>query len=240
LIGNDLVDLRAREAGGKSRDARFVARVFTARERELVARSPDPDHTLWMLWAAKEAAYKVAKKLSPAAIFAHARYEVVPDDAALVADDTGRPVFSSGHVLLRGIAGLDGARFPVRWSTSAAFVHCIAMSTEGDFGTLRVAIAACEAPDRDAPRYDPTERERASLLPARSSESIAARRLARALAAEAGLGEVEIVRERNGPVFGPPRLYRRGGTAPLAGWDVTLSHDGALAAAVLGASEVGT
>ena len=250
MIGNDLVDLRARESAGRSRDARFVARVFTAREAELIARSSSPDAALWMLWAAKEAAYKVAKKLHPDVIFAHSRYEVTPDGAELASGDPGRSVvvgtapwssvpdgsvLRSGRVTLHRLDGLNGASFPVEWRLSPTFVHCIAMDMEGDFRSLRIAISARSELDRDTAAYDPTERECASLLPARSAESLAVRRLARALASEAGLGEVEIVRERNGSAFGPPRLYARGSTVPLAGWDITLSHDGELAAVVLAA-----
>lgn len=232
MIGNDLVDLRAREAAGKAGDARFVARVFTAREAELISGSASPDTALWMLWAAKEAAYKVAKKLRPDVIFAHSRYEVTPDEGALEPGKAGVSVLRSGRVRLRGLAGLDDTCFPIEWRLSPTFVHCIAMSAGDDFHSLRVAISAREEIDRGTAVYAPTERERASLT-GRAAESLAVRQLARALAAEAGLGEVEIVRERNGSVFGPPRLYARGGTAPLAGWDVTLSHDGDLAAVVL-------
>jgi hypothetical protein len=232
LIGNDLVDLRAREAAGKSGDARFVARVFSAREAELIARSAKPDYALWMLWAAKEAAYKVAKKLRPDAIFAHSRYEVMPDGAARPLGDDGGSLLESGRVLLRGLPGFDGASFPVEWRLSPSFTHCVAMDAEGDFRSLRVAISARSDLDRDPAHYEPTERERASLA-GRSAESFAVRRLARSLAAEAGLGDVEIVRERSGSAFGPPRLYPRGGTTPLAGWDITLSHDGDLVAVAM-------
>jgi hypothetical protein len=234
LIGNDLVDLRAREAAGKSGDARFVKRVFTAREAELVASSASPDTALWMLWAAKEAAYKVARKLAPDVIFAHSRYEVIPDEGALDPGGVGTSVLRSGRVSLSGLAGLDDACFPVEWRLSPTFVHCIAMSAGGDFHSLRIAISARDDVDRGTALYEPTERERASLAGRlRPAESLAVRRLARALAAEAGLGEVEIVRERHGPVYGPPRIYARGGASPLDGWDITLSHDGELVAVVL-------
>ncbi|HEU4585969.1 MAG TPA: 4'-phosphopantetheinyl transferase superfamily protein [Gemmatimonadaceae bacterium] len=234
MIGNDLVDLRAREAAGKSGDARFVRRVFTAREAELIGGSASPDTALWMLWAAKEAAYKVARKLVPDVIFAHSRYEVIPDEGALEPGESGVSVLRSGRVEVRELEGLDGASFPVEWRLSPTFVHCIAMSAGGDFHSLRIAISAREEIDRDATVYEPTERERASLAGReRPAESLAVRRLARVLAAEAGLGEVEIVRERHGRAFGPPRLYPRGGAAPLDGWDITLSHDGELVAVVL-------
>lgn len=239
MIGNDLVDLRAREAAGKSRDARFVARVFNAREAEQIARAPSPDYALWMLWSAKEATYKVAKKLQPDVIFAHSRYDVIPDDDALAPGDDASSILRSGHVVLRGLAGLEGACFPIEWRLSPGFTHCVAMDGEGDFRSLRVAISARSDMGGGSPAYEPTNRELASLA-GRAAESFAVRRLARALAAEAGLGDVEIVRERNGSAFGPPRLYPRGGTTPLAGWDITLSHDGELVAVAIASSARGT
>jgi hypothetical protein len=106
------------------------------------------------------------------------------------------------------------------------------MNAEGDFHSLMVAISGRGEVDSGTTDYEPSERERASLA-GRSAESFAVRRLARSLAVEAGLGDVEIVRERHGAAFGPPRLYTRGGATPLAGWDITLSHDGELVAVVL-------
>jgi hypothetical protein len=230
-IGNDLVDLQAREAAGKARDTRFVARVFTAGEKELIGRSCNPDNTLWMLWAGKEAAYKVAKKLRPDAIFAHSAYEVVPDSpgSAIGSDTTARRC--RGHVLLHRIAGLEDVRLPIEWELTASFVYCVAVEAGGDLRSVKTAIASCHELRRAPCPYEPTERERASM---RSAGSFAVRRLARALAEDAGLGEVEIVRERNGSRFGPPRLYPIGGAIPLSGVDITLSHDGELAAAALG------
>jgi phosphopantetheinyl transferase (holo-ACP synthase) len=233
LIGNDLVDLCAREAAGKSRDTRFVKRVFTAREAELIAGATDPDHALWMLWAAKEAAYKVAKKLHSGTIFAHSRFEVAVDSLRSEIESGGESTHLSGYVLVQRIPGLERQRFPLEWTTSSSFIHCVAMDAEGDFQSLKVAIARQDDVDRTGADYHPTPREQASITPARSAESLAVRRLARALASEAGLGEVEIVRDRVGVELGPPRLYPREGALPLAEWDVTLSHDGNMAAAAL-------
>jgi 4'-phosphopantetheinyl transferase EntD len=233
LIGNDLVDLRARESEGKSRDTRFVARVFTAREAELIAGSSSPDFALWMLWAAKEAAYKVAKKLRADAIFAHSRYEVTIDPPGASVGPGGESTQLSGHVLVHDIPGLERRHFPLEWTSSASFIHCVAMDLYGDFHSLKIAIAGHDELAGMGSDYHPTAREQASIPRARSAESLAVRRLARALASEAGLGEVEILRERVGDELGPPRLYALGGAQPLAGWDVTLSHDGSLAAAAL-------
>lgn len=233
MIGNDLVDLLAREAAGKSRDARFVKRVFTEREAEWVARAANPDRALWTLWAAKEAAYKVAKKLRAGTIFAHSRFEVAVDSLLPGMESGGESTHLSGYALVQRIPGLERRRFPLEWTTSSSFIHCVAMDAEGDFQSLKVAIARQDDLDRTGAGYHPTAREQASITRARSAESLAVRRLARALASEAGLGDVEIVRERVGVELGPPRLYPREGALPFAGWDITLSHDGSMAAAVL-------
>ena len=183
-----------------------------------------------MLWAAKEAAYKVAKKLRADAIFAHSAYEVVPDSSPHTIDPTGISRRCGGQVRMHGLPGLDGLCFPVEWELTPSFVYCVAIEVGGDPRSVKTAIATREELDRVSSLYEPTERERASV---RSPQSLAVRRLARKLAAEAGLGEVEVVRERDGTTFGPPRLYPAGGTHPLSGWDITLSHDGELAAAAL-------
>ena len=223
-IGNDLIDLRTRDAVGKARDGRFVGRVFAPDEAVCIASSTHPDHTLWMLWAAKEAAFKVARKLQPAVLFAHAAYEVVPAPGAT---PTERP---SGYVHLRGVPGLDGVRLPVVWELADSFIHCVAIEMGGASRSRWTAVASHEELELGTRPYDPSEREAAS---ARTAESLAVRRLARSLAREAGLGDVEIVREPAGTAFGPPRLYRAGEVQPLDDWDLSLSHDGGLVAVAL-------
>lgn len=232
LIGNDLVDLRTRDASGKSRDARFIGRVFTADEADRIASSPDPDRTLWMLWSGKEAAFKIAKKLREATIFAHSTYEVFPAASERAWRIPAPPPTRrlDGSVRLSGVQGFDGACFQVEWEVTASFVHCVASEPCADSWPIWTRVASHEELALGAGKYEPSERELAS---ARTTESLAVRRLARALAMERGLGEVEIVREPAGNGFGPPRLYHMGGARPLEGWDLSLSHDGGLAAAAL-------
>ena len=233
-IGNDLVDLRSREAVGKARDVRFIARVFTAREAECIRGSSNRDNMLWLLWAGKEAAYKVAKKLSPGAIFAHSAYEVVLDSSPVAADLADGAANGTGHVVIRGMKRLHDLHLALKWSATASYVHCLAIDDKGDFRALKIAVATRDEIDRSAHAYEPTEREQASLSLPPAEQSLAVRRLARALAAEAGLGDVEIVRHWNGSRFDPPRLYPRHGALPIPDWDITLSHDGDLSAVALG------
>ncbi|PIP08679.1 MAG: hypothetical protein COX51_03190, partial [Syntrophobacteraceae bacterium CG23_combo_of_CG06-09_8_20_14_all_50_8] len=58
-VGNDIVDLTHPHAKGKSRDLRFLKRVFLPDEERQILASHEPDTMLWTLWTGKEAAYKV-------------------------------------------------------------------------------------------------------------------------------------------------------------------------------------
>jgi len=62
-IGNDIVDLRRPEPALHNR---FIERVFARSEREVVESSIT---MIWLFWAAKEAAYKVVKRLRPETVF---------------------------------------------------------------------------------------------------------------------------------------------------------------------------
>jgi phosphopantetheinyl transferase (holo-ACP synthase) len=106
-LGNDIVDLTDPFTVGKAGDVRFVRRVFAASEQAWIAASPDPDRALWRLWAAKEAAYKAARKSAPRLVFAHAQFEVHPGESRVVC---GKEAFT------------------VRWDEQPGWVHGVAVS----------------------------------------------------------------------------------------------------------------
>ena len=65
MIGNDIVDLKQAALDfpdsypdGK-RHLRFLEKVFTVKEQDLILASEDKHQTVWLLWSMKEAAYKV-------------------------------------------------------------------------------------------------------------------------------------------------------------------------------------
>lgn len=78
-MGNDVVDLDDPTILRSHLRERFVARVCTPDERAALAAAEDAKTLLWSLFAAKEAAYKIAAKGGPAPGFAHRRFEVAPD-----------------------------------------------------------------------------------------------------------------------------------------------------------------
>jgi hypothetical protein len=79
VIGNDVVDLADPETRPGAQHPRFDARVFARAELARLRRSGAPERLRWMLWAAKEAAYKVVRKLDPRAAFSPARFAVELD-----------------------------------------------------------------------------------------------------------------------------------------------------------------
>ena len=76
MIGNDVVDLRDPETRPGAQHARFDARVFAASERLALERSRDAGRLRWILWAAKESAFKAARRCDPATVFAPSHFVV--------------------------------------------------------------------------------------------------------------------------------------------------------------------
>jgi phosphopantetheinyl transferase (holo-ACP synthase) len=79
MLGNDVVDLGDAETRDGPSHPRFDARVFAPSELARLATSADPNRVRWMLWAAKEATYKLGVKRAPELVFAPARFIVALD-----------------------------------------------------------------------------------------------------------------------------------------------------------------
>ncbi len=215
LVGNDIVDLNGPGVGEKHRDRRFLDRVCTLGERAFIADAPDSVRALWMIWSAKEAAFKIAAKLVPCTIFAHRAFRVWP---------------LSLHA---GRVQYDGQEVEVDWECNSDFIHCVGRT--GGAGKRPISVAVRHGDDAFEAAVAGqvlTARESESVC---SIESAAVRRVAKSLAIHIGLRDAEIVRVRGAASgWAPPRVECNGRPAP--GFDVSLSHDGRfVAAAVFGA-----
>jgi hypothetical protein len=71
-IGDDVVDL----GDVAARHPRFDARVFAPAERAVLAAAPEGERLRWLLWAAKESAYKAARKQDARTVFSPSRFAV--------------------------------------------------------------------------------------------------------------------------------------------------------------------
>lgn len=234
-IGNDVVDLTEPGVAGKERDRRFMARVFTVEERERILAAAAPTLALWKTWSAKEAAFKIASKIREGLVFAHRRFEVVPWDGWEPERAAGEAVGQWASVYVGDL------EIRVRWETAREYIHCIGqLARHGDadaFSTERDIHLRQSRPvfsgivsEENALSGALSRAERASV---HSTASERARLLARRLMArwEQHLQGAEIVRLWQAWGWSPPVISRQG--RPVAGFDVSLSHDGRFVAAAL-------
>ena len=199
-VGNDVVDLKDPENIGKSRDDRFLGRVFTAGERELIASAPSPDTLLWSLWAAKEAAFKAVSSGDPTVCSIPHRYRVV-----LEAEDAKRKI-----VRLAGKVITPRGELVLEIAVSADWVHALAAGAEEALKRLYRRVKRLEGGKGAA---DPSAFVRGELL----------REIARRL--DCPVGDLSVVKNQDG--LGAPRVLFRG---DLLAAEVSLSHDGRFAA----------
>lgn len=222
LIGNDVIDLSPSCAGNRLPTLRFLERVFTQTERGLIQRSSRQRETAWCLWAAKETAFKIARKMDVAAVFSPREFAV--DMPPLTAFRDGR--FAEGAV--RSRYGLVFAR----WDVTDDCIHCfgstVAATIHGESRQIAVGVRDTEKWMNPYAKQDFTRRELDSV---RAEESFLARCLAKELLAVRGLKNVELDRFRAGEALAPPALFQDGKN--MKGCDVSLSHDGRFVAAVI-------
>ncbi|PKN59834.1 MAG: hypothetical protein CVU53_06220, partial [Deltaproteobacteria bacterium HGW-Deltaproteobacteria-11] len=183
---------------GKSGDNRFLQRVFTLPERERIAAAGDPDAVMWALWAAKETAYKVVRKMNPLAASTPRLYPVL-----LSAGDHGS--------IRSGMVCTPHGPVCIRVSVAGEYLHCIGASPPD----------ILEHVLWDIKRLPPAE-EGGDHDPSMAVRRLARRRLAELLHASAA--DITIRRFQDSHGWGPPRPYFRGKPAPF---DLSFSHDGA-------------
>jgi phosphopantetheinyl transferase (holo-ACP synthase) len=200
MIGNDIVDLLDPDAQPSERTPAFDARVFTPAEQARIAASRDGVRERWIIWAAKEAAYKLARKCDARTPFVPKRFEVKPGTARAAAS----PAAGRGH--LQGRVSWDGGVFDCDWISAPGFVHalCRKPATPAPDCLAIERVEALGAPDA---RPD---------APSRAVRRLARCEIARALGVDPGALEIR----QTGRI---PFLYLDQG--PLAA-DLSLSHHG--------------
>ncbi len=111
LVGNDVVDLTLPACINKSKDTRFVNRVFHPEEKAAILQSANPDKTLWIMWAAKETAYKIISKIDSPPVFSHKKFITEFEDltnlAAGMCTLRGRVCFETFAIQLKVVVNAD-------------------------------------------------------------------------------------------------------------------------------------
>ena len=182
---------------GKSRDIRFINRVFTPDEQKQLLDSTNPDTMLWALWTAKETAYKIASK-SHAAVFSVPRAYKVNFEADLAELDENSAV--------SGVVETSCGPIQMKVFQTCDFVHCI--GTTGTFKAIDSIIWG-------------VQRINTSM-----NESFFVRKAARkslSLYLNHNPDEIEIRRLRGPYGLEPPIVYVKDRRAMI---DISLSHEG--------------
>ena len=136
MIGNDVVDLCEAETYAQAQHPGFDRRVFREAERDVIAGAADPRSMRWVLWAAKEAAYKALRRDDPAFVFS-------PCALAVEIDDAGRGQVTLGAQTLSLRVDADQERvaaLALRPEIQRAAVSLHAIAHPGDRGALRAAF----------------------------------------------------------------------------------------------------
>lgn len=237
-VGNDVVDLGEPENQGKSGDGRFLARVFTDQEQEMIALAARPDTLLWSLWAAKEAAYKAISGGSPDLSSVPRRYPVhlaacptreshepfarrgffapaSPQNSRCVlpGSDLQESCSNSGAeaaCFLTGRVTTPRGEVAVRITLADDYVHALAREQGDDFTGI---VYRVDRMDRQGDSGD------ASAFVRRQLVAEVSRRL--------GHPCTELAVRTDPPGSGVPRLFRGDRRLPV---DISLSHDGRFAA----------
>lgn len=62
MIGNDIVDLKKAKTDSNIFRPRYMEKVLSQNEQNLVFSSPNPEQRFWRLWTMKESAYKAFQR----------------------------------------------------------------------------------------------------------------------------------------------------------------------------------
>ncbi len=202
MVGNDVVDLADVDADASTYSPRFDARAFDADERAWMAASADPDRARWVLWAAKEAAYKALKRAHRGTVFSPSTLEVRLESS------TSGP---EGERWRGGVTVGEGPnagriaeeRLRVEVEADAERVHAVAWR-EGEL----------------APSWEIAPLPQPAPTSAVDPSSYVRRRLVRKLAAALGVPRARLAIERRGRLAAVQLVGRD------ASIDVSLTHHG--------------
>jgi len=207
----------------KSMDSRFLKKILTDDEIEIVNLARNSDTALWSFWACKEAAYKVIKKSHNEDSFMPRRWSVnirlqsTNHTASSGAESNDRLInnigqhnqpqtsYREGQVI---IPGRDAVY--VRLFSHPSYVHCVGADSLSTLDYLNWGIDVLT--QREDGRND-------------NPSSFARQCLVRSLAGflHLNFSDIKIRRIKKGAVLQPPSVYIGGKRSAI---DVSLSHDG--------------
>ncbi|WP_342089396.1 4'-phosphopantetheinyl transferase family protein [Dyadobacter sp. OTU695] len=208
-VGNDIVFALGSDRTGMVFRNNFMDKVLTSYEKSLLSKVAEKDTFFWMIWSAKEAAYKFASRFDP-------QMKFLPKMHSVEGFHTYRYPLSmskrlDGFRVSTGLEEFDSVSFLVHTAANRVTVRCVVI---GEF-VLGVACS-CDADFKNllwGVKRIPSDRY---AVQSKSVREFARRSIADHLGINIGLIEIEE------SLYCAPRISVRD-TDSL--WPISLSHD---------------
>lgn len=153
MLGNDVVDLRDVDARSKTFRQRFDERVFSAEERLAIVHDSDSHARRWAHWAAKEAAYKLARQIDSTFMFAPSRLIAHFSPVAIRRGDgferRGTLVFERRSIK-QGFPLIALPKVELRSFETSERIHLVAAPETVDWRTIDFAVQRMEPGEQDS------------------------------------------------------------------------------------------
>ncbi|WP_299519739.1 4'-phosphopantetheinyl transferase superfamily protein [Winogradskyella sp.] len=84
MVGNDIIDIELAKTQSNWQRPRYLDKLFTSKEQDLIERSEEPNIMVWQLWSMKEAAYKLYTQLHPSRFYNPKAFECILSKTSMV------------------------------------------------------------------------------------------------------------------------------------------------------------
>lgn len=129
MIGNDIVDLEKARLESNWRRPRYLDKICTASEQQLIMEAQNPASMLWLMWTMKEAAYKAENSISGARLYAPSQL--------LCRQITINDQNEEGELRASGEVQYKKYTFQTRSLINDQMIHTICCLNEQDFSDLQ-------------------------------------------------------------------------------------------------------
>jgi phosphopantetheinyl transferase (holo-ACP synthase) len=120
MIGNDIVDLDLALKESNWKRNRFLDKIFSSDEQQLILNSENQDLMVWNLWSRKEASYKIYNRQTGIRGFFPLRFECYYVDINI------------------GTVSIDGFVFHTQTEIATNYIYSVAVSEKEYFKKIRV------------------------------------------------------------------------------------------------------
>jgi phosphopantetheinyl transferase (holo-ACP synthase) len=119
MIGNDIVDLDLALKESNWKRNRFLDKIFSSNEQQLILNSENQDLMVWNLWSRKEASYKIYNRQTGIRGFFPLRFECFYDDATT------------------GTVSIDGFVFHTQTEIATNYIYSVAVYEKESFQKIK-------------------------------------------------------------------------------------------------------